>query len=210
MDRFSAKEQKDFQPSIPYYKQHDLPYNSFVGGWYIDEQLCDKIVEFYNTNKSQAIPGATFKKDERSVDESIKSSLDLPMRTETILPWPMNEYFKELQICLVNYLRKYRQAENVERFDVEKYNIQYYKPGGGFKRWHCERTGKHDSERHLVFMTYLNDVPDGGTAFLYQDLELEAKKGLTVIWPSDWTHTHKGIISDTHEKYIVTGWFNYL
>ena len=62
----------------------------------------------------------------------------------------------------------------------------------------------------LVFMTYLNDVLDGGTEFKYQKLITKAKKGLTLIWPSDFTHTHKGQISNTSEKYIITGWFSYI
>ena len=57
-------------------------------------------------------------------------------------------------------------------------------------------------------MTYLNDVPDGGTAFYHQKIETKAEKGLTLIWPSTWTHTHKGIISPTSEKQIVTGWYH--
>ena len=65
-------------------------------------------------------------------------------------------------------------------------------------------------DRCLVFMTYLNDVEDGGTSFKYQDIDIPAKKGLTLIWPAYWTHTHKGIISNTKEKYIVTGWLNFL
>ena len=36
-------------------------------------------------------------------------------------------------------------------------------------------------------MTYLNDVPDGGTHFKYQELTAPAKKGLTLIWPTDFT-----------------------
>ena len=55
-------------------------------------------------------------------------------------------------------------------------------------------------------MTYLNDVPDGGTEFLYQNLTTKAIKGNTVIWPATWTHTHRGQISQTHEKIIITGW----
>ena len=58
-------------------------------------------------------------------------------------------------------------------------------------------------------MTYLNDVEDGGTEFYYQGLKTKAEKGLTLIWPSDFTHTHRGIISNTKEKYIATGWFSY-
>ena len=45
--------------------------------------------------------------------------------------------------------------------------------------------------------------------FKYQKLTTPAKKGLTVIWPTDFTHTHRGIISQ-HEKYIITGWFHHL
>ena len=63
--------------------------------------------------------------------------------------------------------------------------------------------------RHLVFMTYLNDVPDGGTEWYYQDLKLPAEKGLTILWPADWTHTHRGIISMSTTKYIITGWYSY-
>ena len=57
-------------------------------------------------------------------------------------------------------------------------------------------------------MTYLNSC-DGGTDFKNQGITIPATKGLTLIWPSEWTHTHKGIISNTSEKYIVTGWFGF-
>ena len=60
-------------------------------------------------------------------------------------------------------------------------------------------------------MTYLNDVTDGGeTEFLHQGLKVQPQKGLTLIWPADWTHTHRGVASPTQEKAIVTGWFNYV
>ena len=39
-------------------------------------------------------------------------------------------------------------------------------------------------------------------------VKTKAKKGLTVMWPAEWTHTHKGIISPDKEKYIATGWLN--
>ena len=60
-------------------------------------------------------------------------------------------------------------------------------------------------------MTYLNDVEDGGgTEFKYQGLRHNAKKGKTLIWPSDFTHTHRGQKSPTQEKYIATSWFNHV
>ena len=94
---------------------------------------------------------------------------------------------------------------------VEGTNIQHYKPGGGYKQWHFERGGNVPPMclRQLVFMTYLNDVPEGGTEFYYQNKKFEAQKCKTLIWPSDFTHTHRGVISNTHEKYIITGWFGH-
>jgi hypothetical protein len=60
-------------------------------------------------------------------------------------------------------------------------------------------------------MTYLNTVTDeGGTEWYHQNLKVNAEKGKTVIWPADWTFTHRGVPSPTQEKYIITGWFNFL
>jgi len=59
-------------------------------------------------------------------------------------------------------------------------------------------------------MTYLNDISDEGeTEFLYQKIKVKPEKGLTLIWPTDWTHTHRGIPSQTETKYIATGWYRF-
>ena len=91
-------------------------------------------------------------------------------------------------------------------------NIQKYDPGEGFFCWHTERTVPipETVDRALVFMTYLNDVPNGGTKFFHQGITTPAKKGLTLIWPVDWTHLHSGQITENSEKYIITGWINYV
>jgi len=91
-------------------------------------------------------------------------------------------------------------------------NIQKYEPGEGYFCWHTERTLPlvETVDRALVFMTYLNDVPDGGTKFFHQGITTPAKKGLTLIWPVDWTHVHAGQITEKSEKYIITGWINYV
>jgi hypothetical protein len=60
-------------------------------------------------------------------------------------------------------------------------------------------------------MTYLNDVTDQGeTEFFHQQIKIKPQKGLTVIWPADWTYTHRGIPSPTQEKFIITGWLSFL
>ena len=121
-------------------------------------------------------------------------------------------YELHLQETLNDYIKKYKWADFVNTYQViEKLSIQHYKPGEGFYKWHTENTGySYNLNRHLVFMTYLNDVENAGTEFYYfPDLNIQAKKGLTLIWPAGWTHTHRGVISDIDEKHIITGWFNF-
>lgn len=176
---------------------------------YIDLKLCDDIIEYHKTFQHRAYIGTIGDTNNSFVDEQTKESLDLHINKN---PFLFSRYNKELGKVVGLYQKKYKYVKNLQAFNniQENTNIQYYKPGGGFKTWHCERTGYTTSKRQLVFMTYLNDVPKGGTEFYYfPELNLQAKKGLTIIWPSDWTHTHKGVISKTHEKYIVTGWFSF-
>ena len=190
--------------------EEQFPENSFIAGWYISETVCDDVIKLFEDNRNLAQQGTIAWKGEASIKKDVKDSLDLsipPSNNNTA----MVSYRLELQKVLDNYLEKYPQANAVDKFDVvSNYNIQYYVPGAGFKTWHCERSNIRNSKRHLVFMTYLNDVRNGGTEFKHQGIKTEAKKGLTIIWPTDWTHTHRGIISSEDEKYIATGWFSYI
>ena len=116
----------------------------------------------------------------------------------------------QLQWCLEQYVKIYPELMISGFFNINtNFNIQHYNVNEGFNYYHYERDGLSTCSRNLVFMTYLNDVEDGGTQFKYQNLITPAKKGLTLIWPTDFTHTHRGVISQTKEKYIVTGWYTY-
>ena len=91
-------------------------------------------------------------------------------------------------------------------------NLQKYFAGtGGFHHWHSEIYPKEpDCEtlhRVLLFMFFLNDVEEGGeTEFLYQEKKISPKTGRMVIAPAGFTHTHKGHVPVTQDKYIITSW----
>ena len=178
-----------------------------MGGWFIKDKVCDDLIKYFN-NTNEKGPGSTYIYHHSKIDKKIKDSIETSFFPDSVgQEW--NNYKIELQKVLNLYTKKYPESAKVHRFTlVEGANLQYYKPGGGYFKWHAERTGK--SNRHLVWMTYLNDLDDGGTEFKHQKIKLPAKKGLTVIWPTDWTHVHRGIISKTQDKYIITGWFNYV
>ncbi|MCA1767902.1 MAG: 2OG-Fe(II) oxygenase, partial [Idiomarina sp.] len=61
--------------------------------------------------------------------------------------------------------------------------------------------------RALLFMFYLNDVDEGGeTDFYYQERSLRPKAGQMVIAPAYFTHTHRGRMPVSNDKYILTSW----
>jgi len=184
-------------------KKYKLPKDSFIGGWFIPEKVCDELVSYYNKNNSRVVVGEV---KQNIINKSVKDSSDLQILSDNFDPEVL-EYRKYLQIVLEKYIKEYPEVDNYAHFNVSAFNIQKYKPYGGFKIWHFERSSTYVANRILVFMTYLNSIKDGGTHFKYQKKKIPAIKGLTLIWPTDFTHTHKGVITNK-EKIITTGWFS--
>ncbi len=94
-------------------------------------------------------------------------------------------------------------------------NVQkYLRNSGGYPHWHSEIYPKDQSCEHLhrvlAFQFYLNDVTEGGeTEFYYQKRKVESRAGRMVIFPAGFTHTHRGNVSKSGDKYIITSWVMY-
>lgn len=176
---------------------------NFIKTYKVDENLCDKLILYFKENIEYKSIGQVNNQELCYVDTDIKDSVDVlffnQSRNKTIV-----EFFKELNKCYLEYIKFFDLKERL--WTTTSNNIQFYKPFGGFKVWHYENSTVESSKRKLVYMLYLNNVKNGGTEWKYQNFKTEAVKGNLVIWPTSFTHIHRGIISD-QEKYIATGWF---
>lgn len=91
-------------------------------------------------------------------------------------------------------------------------NIQKYQKGkGNYGYWHSEiypQAGANESlHRTLLFIIYLNDVEEGGeTDFFYQEKSIKPKAGSMIVAPCGFTHTHRGNIPVSNDKYVLTSW----
>lgn len=184
---------------------------NFIGQWYLpDISICDRIINYFDSDPDVHIGGYR-QGDDLIINKSIKDCYQTVLDKNIELH---KEYTNDLQVCCDQYIKKFPYCNYYSPFTIVKaVNIQKYEPGQSFGSYHAERTSSspHDATRHLVFMTYLNDVLDGGeTEFYHQNLFVKPKKGLTLIWPADWTYTHRGITSATQTKYIATGWYDYV
>ena len=170
-----------------------------------DVSLCDALIDYHNNNLEYKSSGEVGK----GVDKKIKASTDVFIHGGNQNPM-IHMYMQEVMNIVTKYVEKYNLKNMFDLAFKENWNIQHYKPNEGFFGWHCERTFYASHQRALVFMTYLNDVTDGGeTEFYWQKVKTKPIKGKTVIWPTDFTHLHRGIPSPTQHKYIATGWMNH-
>tara|TARA_B100000579_G_scaffold402271_1_gene385392 strand:- start:193 stop:804 length:612 start_codon:yes stop_codon:yes gene_type:complete len=189
-------------------KQNKNP--NFIGQWKIEpNSICEKIIDYFEFHSIQQEEGSTA----AGIDTNIKDSIDISIKPKDIIK-PGNEVFKEyfdrLYECQADYFEQWPFLKDfIKKTEIGKFNLQRYKPGQHFKHLHSERCSLPTLHRIFAFMTYLNDVNEGGsTYFSHYDLEIKPEKGLTLIWPAEWTHAHRGNVLTSGKKYIITGWMD--
>ena len=183
---------------------------NFIGSWILkDTDMCDEIVNFFEANPTDQGAGAIG----GGVDESRKKTTDIPIKPKQLEQEKykiFNTYIKNVVNCFNDYKEQWPFLNTIKGMEIGTFNLQKYSPGGHFSAVHTERGSSATMHRVLAFMTYLNDVEEGGeTAFHYYDINVQPKKGKTIIWPAEWTHAHSGGLVKQGCKYIVTGWIQF-
>ena len=173
------------------WKKHDLVFN---------RQIAENAPRHEKNDEAFAFAEHFHKKPNSVLDEMIVSDEAMGM---------FDKYSQAFRRCFFEYTQEYSMVQTLTCC-VYYSKIQKTKPGEGYHVWHFERDSLLCAARAFAFMVYLNDVEEGGeTEFLYQKMRVTPRKGTVVIWPSDWTHTHRGNPPLSGDKYIYTGWLEY-
>ena len=118
----------------------------------------------------------------------------------------MRQYNEITGACVELYINEYEALIHY-RYQQVYLNVQRTQPGEGFHAFHQETGSLGTNRRILATMMFLNDDFEGGeTEFLYQHLRVKPKKGMMLLWPAGFTHTHRGNPVLSGEKYISTSW----
>ena len=164
-----------------------------------DLTLCDSLLKMFDDAHDR---GLTFAGQSGAMGQArpeIKASTDFWLNDcDKLGPpekyrWP--EYQAELNGFIDIYLDKYKFFEYGGMFTSRHLpQIQHYKPGEGYHKWHIDGAQMNSCDRAMVYMTYLNDVTEGGvTMFYHQKVTTKAVKGKTLIFPAAYTpvsYTH--------------------
>lgn len=131
---------------------------------------------------------------------------------EITIPYVMKEFVEVFfNECYKLYTQKYSLLEEYSRHGIIDIKIQKTIPGEGYHLWHSENMAMRNRNRLSVFSLYLNDVEEGGeTEFLYQKQRFKPIKNRLLIWPSTYTHVHRGNPPISNDKYLLTGWVEYI
>jgi hypothetical protein len=216
--------------SLPDYRPHELmldpnitkvEFNDFIGVWpnFMPRPLCEDICKFTDTQIDQAcVVNPSLKPEEFGDPNRVIKSEDLyggqlnRKDFAMILNYANRDLVLKinsvLRACVQHYISEYQSLRNTKLISSD-IKIQKTPPGGGYHLWHYENSDEAHAFRELVWMVYLNDMPEGEaeTEFLYQRRRIRPTAGTVVVWPAGFTHTHKGNTVLTQDKYILTGWY---
>ncbi len=183
-------------------------FDDFIGVWdnFVPKPFCEEIIKKMELiiNQSSLIMSGDKQFPQRKLGRNDMAFMLNDFSSD--LSNKVNEY---LTCCATHYTAEYdhlRQV-NIKSFHVK---AQRTPPKGGYHVWHYENMAFETSTRELVWMIYLNDMPEGEgeTEFLYQKRRIQPKAGRVVIFPAGMTHLHRGLTVYSQNKYILTGWFN--
>ncbi|MFV1992404.1 MAG: 2OG-Fe(II) oxygenase [Acidiferrobacterales bacterium] len=165
--------------------------------------ICQEMIRRFDKYKDEQYAGRIGQTAEEHND--IKRSTDLVISGK--------EHWQDLDRALFQSLgaviHQFRETFPYFKgpFKDMGYAIQRTSPGE-YYHWHIDGGSHEFSQRQLVAVWYLNDVPGPGgeTEFKFQDVKVKPEQGKLLLFPPFWTHEHRGVTLEAGIKYIATTW----
>jgi hypothetical protein len=147
--------------------------------------ICDSLVELFRkaVAANLVLPGVVG--PQAQVDPSWKRSTDLGIGIAE-KHWNLREF------------RFDAYMQEVSGF-INRYIAELLSHGGSFKMKYSPQIQVVQARRRLLRLAHRRRARS-------QRPRASAVKGNTVIFPAALTHVHRGVVSPTQHKYLLTGW----
>ena len=165
--------------------------------------ICNEMVRRFEANADDQYEGRVGQTAQK--EKNIKQSTDLVVSGKDHWKDIDRELFRSLGQAIVEFREEFPFFKGP--FKDSGYAIQRTNPGE-FYHWHIDGGSHEFSQRQLVAIWYLNDVPGPGgeTEFSYQGVKIRPEAGKLLLFPPFWTHEHRGATLHDGVKYIATTW----
>ncbi len=190
---------------VPLRSLVELAPNSFIfeQRHALSPELCQRAIERFEARQDEQYEGRIGQLAEH--DRSVKKSTDLVVSGKPHWKDIDQALFRSIGQAIVEFRERFPYFKG--RFKDMGYAIQRTNPGEHY-HWHIDGGSHEFSQRQLVAVWYLNDVPGPGgeTEFLFQNLKVKPEQGKLLLFPPFWTHEHRGVTLQQGVKYIATTW----
>lgn len=169
----------------------------------LTQQQCEHMIQQFESHEDEQYLGRIGQTAMQ--DTSIKKSTDLVVSGKPHFKDIDSALFGSIKDALLEYREAYPYFKGP--FKDMGYAIQRTNPGEHY-HWHIDGGSHEFSQRQLVAVWYLNDVPGPGgeTEFLFQNAKVTPQQGKLILFPPFWTHEHRGVTLEKGVKYIATTW----
>jgi hypothetical protein len=165
--------------------------------------FCDAVIARFEAHPEHQYRGRVGQL--RTEDPGVKRTTDLVVSNKPDWKDVDQMFFRSLAAAIKEFRETFPYFKGP--FKDEGYQVQRYLPGE-YYHWHVDGGSHELSQRQLVALWYLNDVPGPGgeTEFLYQQASVRPERGKLVLFPPFWTHEHRAAVLQQGVKYIATTW----
>jgi len=177
---------------------------------YFSDEILDRYInhfDYCSENKNKF----TYKRERQfvTVDENVDLLTSVFYDDDDVVVRYINVEFLNIFFNKIypEYLKKYEVLNSIKNHTILELKIQKTLPEQGYHVWHCENMNLEHRTRICAFILYLNDVEEGGeTEFLYQKTRIKPERNKLILWPTSYTHIHRGNPPLSGKKYVLTGW----
>jgi hypothetical protein len=150
-------------------------------------------------------------------EKSIKDSTDLQVRNDETWSRIRRCLMRELEFRIPEYISSVSATCWSEDHTLLKgklcfdtLQIQKYRKGEGKYVCHtdqsCRTENGTNQMRAITYLWYLNNVEKGGETAVLSNIKIQPSAGRLLLFPATWTYPHCGMMPESGDKYIVTGW----
>ena len=98
--------------------EFELPYQSFIGGWFIDESICDRLIDFFESKSDYHFKG-------NAIGHEVNKDLVDDTRINLSINDLPDDYADALSGCVNEYKKRYEYSDNVMYYSLQNcINIQ--------------------------------------------------------------------------------------
>lgn len=121
--------------------------------------------------------------------------------------WKIDPIIRPLTDLIVQeYRNKFPAIEcTATLWGIGDWRLKHFPPGYAFNKWHHEHDYSNPT-RIACILVYLSDH-DCGTEFLSTGEVIKSVAGRAIMFPTSWTHTHRGqVCPDNRSRYIMSAY----